>query len=87
MVNAPAISHSVTVFNVAFPDFVQAKSAVIIASEKSRILSAGKTSWESNKSIIKRAGAATRMLKSPNMQNISRQGAFLFVQLAREAII
>ncbi|MET4341189.1 hypothetical protein ABIC08_002774 [Bradyrhizobium sp. RT9b] len=87
MVNAAATSHSVTFSNVAFPDFAQAKTAVIIASEKNRILSAGKTSWESSRSIIKNAGAATSMLNTAHVQNACRQEAFLFVRLARERII
>src|ERR1700704_3717202 len=85
MVNAPAISHSVT-FST-FSEFLPATMATIAASEKSRILNAGRTSSGSSKRIIKNAGTANSMLNSASMQDDSRQGAFLFIHLALEGII
>ena len=82
MVNAPAISH-----NVTFSEFIRATMAAIIASAKSRMLNAGRTSSGSSQRIIKNAGAAIRMLNSASTQNDSCEGAFLFIQLALEAIM
>jgi hypothetical protein len=81
MVNAPAISH-----NVTYSEFLRATMAAIAASEKSRMLNAGRTSSGSSKRIIKNAGAIS-ILNSASIQNDSREGAFLFIQLALEAII
>jgi hypothetical protein len=61
--------------------------AAIAASEKSRMLNAGRTSSGSSQRIIKNAGAAIRMLNSASTQNDSCEGAFLFIQLALEAIM
>ena len=82
MVNAPAISR-----NATFSEFLRATMAAIAASEKSRMLNAGRTSSGSSKRIIKNAGGAISMLNSASIQNDSREGAFLFIQLALEAII
>src|SRR5258708_2499211 len=82
MVNARAISHSVT-----SSEFLRAAIAAIAASEKSRMLNAGRTSPGSSKRIIRSAGAAISTLNSASRQNDSREGAFLFIQLALEAII
>jgi hypothetical protein len=81
MVNAPAISH-----NVTYSEFLRATMAAIAASEKSRMLNAGRTSSGSSKRIIKNAGAIS-ILNSASIQNDSREGTFLFIQLALEAII
>jgi hypothetical protein len=51
------------------------------------MLNAGRTSSGSSKRTIKNAGAAISMLNTASMQNDSREGAFLFIQLALEAII
>jgi hypothetical protein len=61
--------------------------AAIAASEKSRMLNAGRTSSGSSKRIIKNAGAAISRLNSASMQNDSREGALFFIQLALEANI
>jgi hypothetical protein len=59
----------------------------IAASAKSRRLNAGRTRPGSNKRIIRNAGAAISTLNNASMQNDSREGAFLFIQLALEAVI
>jgi hypothetical protein len=68
-------------------EFLRATMAAIAASEKSRMLNAGRTSSGSSKRIIKNAGAPIGMFNSASMQNDSRKGAFLSIQLALEAII
>ena len=50
------------------------------------MLNAGRTSSGSSKRIIKNAGAIS-ILNSASIQNDSREGAFLFIQLALEAIM
>jgi hypothetical protein len=66
---------------------MRATMAAIAASEKSRMLNAGRTSPGSSKRIVRNAGAATSTLNSASMPNDSREGAFLFIQLVLEAII
>src|SRR5882672_6279479 len=82
MVKAPAISH-----NVTFTELMRATMAAITASENSRILNAGRTSSGSSQRIIRNAGAAISMLNSASRQNDCCEGAFLFIQLALDAII
>jgi hypothetical protein len=51
------------------------------------MLNAGRKSSGSNKRFIKNAGAPISMFNRTSVQNDSREGAFLSIQLALEAII
>ena len=87
MVNAPAISHKVTLSEVLREWIARATIAAIAASEKSRMLNAGRTNPGSSKRIIRNAGAAINALNNASMRSDSSEGTFLLIQLAMEAII
>jgi hypothetical protein len=61
--------------------------AAIAASEKSRMLNAGKTNPGSSKRIIMNTWAATNRLNNASMPNDSSEGTFLLIHPALEAII
>jgi NADH:ubiquinone oxidoreductase subunit 3 (subunit A) len=61
--------------------------AATAASEKSRMLNAGRTNPGSSKRIIRNAGAAINTLNNARMPNDFSEGTFLFIHLALEAII
>ena len=60
--------------------------AAIAASEKSRMLNAGKTNPGSNKRIIRNAGTTINTLNNVIMPIDSSEGTFLFIRRALEAI-
>ena len=86
MVNAPAISHKVTLSEFLRAWIARAKTAAIAASEKSRMLNAGRTNPRSSKWIIRNAGTAINTLNNVSMPIDSSEGTFLFIHRALEAI-
>jgi hypothetical protein len=61
--------------------------AAIAASEKSRMLNAGRTNPGSSKRIIRNAEATINMLNNVSMPIDYNGGTFLLIRLALEAII
>ena len=86
MVNAPAISHNVTLSEFLRAWIARAKMAAIAAPEKSRMLNAGRTNPRSSKWIIRNAGTAIDTLNNVSMPIDSSEGTFLFIHRALEAI-
>jgi hypothetical protein len=60
----------------------QARMAAIAASEKSRMLNAGRMNPGSSMRIIRNAGAAINTLNNASMRSDSSEGTFLLIQLA-----
>jgi hypothetical protein len=76
---------------VTFSEFLRAwiaraKMAAIAASEKSRMLNAGRTNPGSSKRIIRNAGTTINTLNNVSMPIDSSEGTFLFIHRALEAI-
>jgi hypothetical protein len=86
MVNAAAISHNVTLSEFLRAWIARAKMAAIAASEKSRMLNAGRTHPGASKWIIRNADTTINTLNNVSMPIESSEGTFLFIHHALEAI-
>jgi hypothetical protein len=80
------ISHNVTFSEFLRAWIARAKMAAIAASEKSRMLNAGRTNPGSSKPIIRNAGTTINTLNNVSTPIDSSEGTFLFIHRALEAI-